>query len=54
MATKAMETQNVGHLVRSALRVLRAKTDKSPIDAGQEQLRIEIVLRENLPLETDG
>lgn len=46
----AVITQNVGHLVRSALRVLRAKTDKSPIDAGQEQLRIEIVLRENLPL----
>ena len=46
----AVITQNVGHLVRSAVRVLRAKTDKSPIDAGQEQLRIEIVLRENLPL----
>lgn len=45
----AVITQNVGHLVRSALRVLRAKTDKSPIDAGQEQLRIEVVLRENLP-----
>ncbi len=45
----AVITQNVGHLVRSALRVLRAKADKSPIDAGQEQLRIEIVLRENLP-----
>ena len=46
----AVITQNVGHLVRSALRVLRAKTDKTPIDAGQEQLRIEIVLRENLPI----
>ena len=45
----AVITQNVGHLVRSALRVLRAKTDKSPIDAGQERLRIEIVMRENLP-----
>jgi LacI family transcriptional regulator len=45
----AVITQNVGHLVRSALRVLRAKIDRSPIDAGQEQLRIEIVLRENLP-----
>jgi LacI family transcriptional regulator len=50
----AVITQNVGHLVRSALRVLRAKTDRSPIDAGQEQLRIEIVLRENLPAEADG
>ena len=46
----AVITQNVGHLVRSALRVLRAKTDKTPIDSGQEQLRIEIVLRENLPV----
>lgn len=46
----AVITQNVGHLVRSALRVLRAKTDKSPIDPGQEQLRIEIVMRENLPV----
>lgn len=49
----AVITQNVGHLVRSALRVLRAKIDKSPIDARQEQLRIEIVLRENLPLEAE-
>jgi LacI family transcriptional regulator len=47
----AVITQNVGHLIRSALRVLRAKTDKSPIDAGQEQLRIEIVMRENLPVD---
>ena len=46
----AVINQNVGHLVRSALRVLRAKTDKTPIDAGQEQLRIEIIMRENLPL----
>jgi LacI family transcriptional regulator len=44
----AVITQNVGHLVRSALRVLRAKVDRVPIDEGQEQLRIEIVIRENL------
>lgn len=44
----AVITQNVGHLVRSALRVLRAKTDRTPIDEGQEQIRIEIVIRENL------
>ncbi len=50
----AVITQNVGHLIRSALRVLRAKIDKSPIDAGQEQLRIEIVLRENLPHAPQG
>ncbi len=42
-------TQNVGHVIRSALRILRAKTDRMPIDPGQEQIRIEIVIRENLP-----
>lgn len=47
----AVVTQNVGHLVRSALRVLRARTDRMPIDEGQEQIRIEIVIRENLPAE---
>jgi len=50
----AVITQNVGHLVRSALRVLRAKTDRMPIDAGQERIRIEIVIRENLPAEETG
>ncbi len=45
----AVITQNVGHLVRSALRVLRARTDRVPIDESQEQIRIEIVIRENLP-----
>jgi LacI family transcriptional regulator len=42
-------SQNVGHLARSTLRVLRAKADHQPLDEGQEQIRIEIVLRENLP-----
>lgn len=45
----AVITQNPGHLARSALRVLRAKVDRAPIDAAQERVRIEIVLRENLP-----
>jgi LacI family transcriptional regulator len=45
----AVIMQNVGHVVRSALRVLRAMTDRVPIDEGQEQIRIEIVMRENLP-----
>jgi LacI family transcriptional regulator len=45
----AIITQNVGHLVRSALRVLRAQVDGTAMDAGQEQIRIEIVIRENLP-----
>lgn len=42
-------TQNVGHLVRSATRVLRAKCDGRKIIDSQERIRIEIVLRENLP-----
>jgi LacI family transcriptional regulator len=45
----AVITQNPGHVVRSALRVLRAITDRAPIDEAQEQIRIEIVMRENLP-----
>jgi LacI family transcriptional regulator len=48
----AVITQNVGHVVRSALHVLRAKTDRVPIDPGQEQIRIDIVIRENLPAGT--
>jgi LacI family transcriptional regulator len=48
-ALDAVITQNVGHVVRSALRVLRARTDRVPIDPAQEQIRIEIVIRENLP-----
>ena len=44
----AVITQNLGHLARSTLRVLRAKADNLPLDEGQEQIRIEIVLRENL------
>lgn len=41
--------QNTGHLARSAMRVLRAKCDGLPIIASQEKIRIEIVLKENLP-----
>lgn len=45
----AVIAQNVGHLVRSALRVLRNLCDQRPIYEAQERVRIEIVLRENLP-----
>lgn len=45
----AVITQNTGHLARSALRVLRAKCDSTPVIKSQETIRIEIVLRENLP-----
>ena len=48
----AVIAQDVGHLARSALRVLRAKADRRPIDEGQEQIRITVLLPENLPPET--
>jgi LacI family transcriptional regulator len=48
-AVDAVIAQDVGHLARSALRVLRAKADRLPIDEGQEQIRITILIRENLP-----
>jgi LacI family transcriptional regulator len=44
----AVINQDVGHLVRSALRVLRAKADGTEIIAAQERIRIDIFLRENL------
>jgi LacI family transcriptional regulator len=40
--------QNVGHIIRSSLRVLRAHLDKTEIIESQETIRIEIVMRENL------
>ncbi len=45
----AVITQNTGHLARSALRVLRAKCDRRPVIKSQENIRIDIVIRENLP-----
>lgn len=42
-------TQDVGHLARSALRILRSRCDGSPTITEQERIRIEIILRENLP-----
>lgn len=45
----AVIAQNAGHLVRSALRVLRSVTDRIPIFEAQERLRIDVILRENLP-----
>lgn len=41
--------QNAGHLARSASRILRAQCDGVEVIASQEKIRIEIVLRENLP-----
>lgn len=44
----AVIAQHVGHLVRSALRILRAKIDNVAVYEAQERIRIDIVTRENL------
>jgi LacI family transcriptional regulator len=49
----AVVAQNPGHLARSVLRVVRALADGAPIDADQERLRIEIIVKENLPPDLD-
>ena len=45
----AVIMQDTGHLVRSAMRILRAVCDSQPIFGAQERIRIEVILRENLP-----
>jgi LacI family transcriptional regulator len=45
----AVITQDVGHLVRSSIRILRAKAEQVGTIASQERIRIEITLRENMP-----
>lgn len=44
----ALITQDPGHLVRSAIRILRARCDRREVLASQEKIRIEILFRENL------
>ena len=44
----ALITQDPGHLVRSALRILRARCDRREVLASQERIRIEILFAENL------
>jgi LacI family transcriptional regulator len=44
----AVIMQNVGHLIRSSIRVLRAYSDNAAIVDSQEKIRIEIVMKENL------
>lgn len=46
----AVIAQNVGHLARSVLRILRARCDGVAIFEAQERIRIDIVTRENLPV----
>ena len=45
----AVIMQDVGHLVRSAMRILRALCDDQAIFEAQERIRIEVIMRENLP-----
>ncbi|MFN0115547.1 MAG: LacI family DNA-binding transcriptional regulator [Paracoccaceae bacterium] len=47
-AIDAVINQDVGHVVRSALRVLRARADGTGIVTAQERIRIDIFLKENL------
>lgn len=44
----ALITQDPGHLVRSAIRILKARCDRRDVIASQEKIRIEILIRENL------
>ena len=44
----AVIAQNPGHVVRSAIRILRARCDQREPLASQENIRIEIFLKENL------
>jgi LacI family transcriptional regulator len=45
----AIISQDTGHLIRSATRLLKATADRLPFDQMQERIRIDIYIRENLP-----
>jgi len=45
----ALISQDSGHIIRSAIRVLKSAADKLPIDPKQERIRIDVYLSENLP-----
>lgn len=45
----AVISQDSGHLVRSAVRIMRAERDKMPIISAQERIRIDVYLKENMP-----
>ncbi len=48
----AIISQDTGHLVRSATRLLKAVVDQTPVDHTQERIRIDVYLRENIPPDT--
>lgn len=45
---QAIIAQDPGHLVRSAIRVLKANSEKRPVLGSQERIRTEILISENL------
>jgi LacI family transcriptional regulator len=45
----AVINQDVGHLVHSSIRLLRAKITQTSHVVSQDRIRIEIILRENMP-----
>lgn len=45
----AVLAQDAGHEIRSAIRILKASADDLAIVPGQEQIRIEVFLKDNLP-----
>ncbi len=45
----AVISQDFGHVVRSAVRILRASSDNLEIISSQERIRTEIIMKENLP-----
>ena len=45
----AVINQDAGHEARSAARLLIAEREGMPIDAGQERIRIDIFIRDNVP-----
>lgn len=45
----AVISQDAGHLVRSAMRIMRANSDRLPINLAQERIRIDVYLKENMP-----
>ncbi len=45
----ALISQDAGHIVRSAVRLMRSTVDSVPYNVTQERIRIEIFLKENLP-----
>jgi LacI family transcriptional regulator len=49
----AVISQDSGHLVRSAVRIMRANSEKTPINTAQERIRIDVYLKENMAPESE-